>query len=83
MKRKKKPTVLSIILGVLGAVALFFTLAAGSVVFAIAAVLLIVAGFRARVTESFSEYRDRYEETYGLNEPTEPEAPPESDKQSE
>lgn len=69
MKRRKKPTVLSIILGSLGAVALFFTLASGNIVLAVVTILLVVGSFRARTTESFAEYRDRYEEKYGLNEP--------------
>lgn len=71
MKRRKRPTVLSIVLGVLGAVALFFTFASGSIVFAVAAILFVVASLRSRSTETFGEYRDRYEEKYGLSDQTE------------
>lgn len=79
MKRRKRPTVLSIILGVLGVVALFFTFASGSIVFAVATTLLLIGSFRSRSIESFGEYRDRYEAKYGL---TDPESTDEDDPQA-
>lgn len=74
MKRRKRPTVLSLILGALGAVALFFTFASGSIVFAVATILFVVASLRSRSTESFGEYRDRYEEKYGLSDQSDDQA---------
>jgi hypothetical protein len=64
MKRRKYTTILSFIFMFLSVSGLTLTLFSGSIIFLIATLLFFVLSLTTRRKESFSEYRDRYEEKY-------------------
>jgi len=71
MKRLKKPTVLSMVLmsvGIFMVLLLFYT---GSILIGGAGLVLFVIGLRTRKRETFEEYKDRYNEKYGIEDENE------------
>jgi len=68
MKRIKKTRPINIILVSLGAILLPLMFATGNLLIGIAALILIVVGFATRKPESYDEYRNRYEQKYGIDE---------------
>jgi hypothetical protein len=67
MKRIKKNTPLSIVLLSLGAVSLPAMFVTGNLLLGIGAVLLISISFAARKTESYDDYRNRYDQKFGTD----------------
>jgi hypothetical protein len=73
MKRIKKNTPLSMVLMSLGAFSLPLMFVTGNLLLGILSVVLIIGGFMARKTESYDEYRNRYEAKYGMSDEAEEE----------
>ena len=72
MKRYKKGTALSYILvGISGVSIVLLFLSGGNVLFGILAIMLFIFSRFAMKKESYLDYRDRYEEKYGLKDETE------------
>jgi hypothetical protein len=67
MKRIKKNTPLSIVLLGLGAFSLPAMFVTGNLLLGIGAVLLISISFAARKTESYDDYRNRYDQKFGTD----------------
>ncbi len=68
MKRLSKNSILSVILASLAISFFLIFIASGSFIpLIIAAILLVSSGF-ARKRESYEDYRDRYEQKFGMSE---------------
>jgi hypothetical protein len=71
MKRLRKTTALSAFLSGLSVLAIVLAFYAGNLLFGIAGVVLLAIALAARKRESYNEYRDRYDEKYGMKDPEE------------
>lgn len=67
VKRIRKPTILSMVLMSVGIFLMFLMFYTGNLVIGGAGLILFVLGLRSRKRESFDEYRDRYNERYGID----------------
>ena len=66
--RKRRRTIASSILGALALVASILVVMTGSAFFLGLAIILFIAAFASRKRESIDEYRERYDEEYGIEE---------------
>jgi hypothetical protein len=67
MRRLRKNTATSMVLGGLSIVCFVLFGMSGALVIAVLAVVLLVASGFARKRESYDDYRKRYEEEFGLD----------------
>lgn len=73
MRRSKKTTVLSAVLAGTAITMFIIFLVAGGIIPLVAAFLLLFASGYARRRVTYDEYRDRYEEQFGMDESDSPE----------
>ena len=66
MRRLRKSTILSVILASLAISFVLLFIVTGNIIPLVLAFVLLIASGYARKRETYEEYRDRYEQRYGM-----------------